>query len=61
MWLGGANARYLGEALGSARVEAITDPQALARRLQRMEAAAARRLRGAGGGGRKALSPPAGG
>lgn len=62
VWLGGANARYLGEALGSARLEAITDPQALARRLQRMEAAAARRLRGTGGGGRrKAVSPPAGG
>src|SRR5690606_13967427 len=32
-WLGGANARYLAEALGSARVEARVDPPALARRL----------------------------
>ncbi|WP_041764221.1 hypothetical protein [Pseudoxanthomonas suwonensis] len=63
MWLGGANARYLAEALGSARVEALVDPQALARRLERAEAAAhARRLRGAGGTrGRRTVSLPAGG
>ena len=63
VWLGGANARYLAEALGSARVEALVDPQALARRLERAEAAAhARRLRGAGGTrGRRTVSLPAGG
>ncbi len=65
VWVGGANARYLAEALGSARVEALTDPQALARRLKRMEAAAARRPGGPGGPGDAdagwAFSPPAGG
>ncbi|MCR6686173.1 MerR family transcriptional regulator [Pseudoxanthomonas sp.] len=49
VWLGGANARYLAEALGSARMDAVTDPQALARRLQRLDAAAARRRRKGGG------------
>jgi len=31
VWIGGANARYLAEALDSARVQAVTDPAALAR------------------------------
>ena len=31
VWLGGANARYLGEALALPRVRAVTDPQAFAR------------------------------
>ena len=62
VWVGGANARYLAEALGSARVEALTDPQALARRLKRMEAAAARRPGGPGDADAGwAFSPPAGG
>ena len=43
VWVGGVNARYLAEALGSARVQAVTDPDALSRRLKRMEAVAARR------------------
>ncbi len=36
VWVGGANARYLDEALGSTRVQAVTDPQALGRLLQRL-------------------------
>ncbi|WP_225765612.1 cobalamin B12-binding domain-containing protein [Stenotrophomonas sp. Marseille-Q4652] len=36
VWVGGANARYLDEALGSTRVHAVTDPQALGRLLQRL-------------------------
>ena len=43
VWVGGVNARYLAEALGSARVQAVTDPDALSRRLKRMEAVAKRR------------------
>lgn len=35
VWLGGGNARYLAEALGIERVQAITDPAALARMVQR--------------------------
>ncbi|MDH5832798.1 MerR family transcriptional regulator [Luteimonas kalidii] len=35
VWLGGANARYLAEALAIERVQAITDPAALARLIQR--------------------------
>ena len=31
VWLGGANARYLAEALGIARVQAVVDPAALSR------------------------------
>lgn len=62
VWVGGANARYLAEALGSARVEAVTDPQALARRLKRMAAAAARRPAVPGGAGTaRPVSPPAAG
>lgn len=36
VWVGGANARYLDEALGSTRVQAVTDPQVLGRLLQRL-------------------------
>lgn len=36
VWLGGANARYLAEALGSPRIQALTDPAALAQRLRRI-------------------------
>lgn len=35
VWVGGANARYLGEALGSARVRAVNDPAAMAAMRQR--------------------------
>ena len=31
VWIGGANARYLAEALGVARVRAVSDPAALPR------------------------------
>ena len=36
VWVGGANARYLAEALGSARIAAVTDPATLARRVHRL-------------------------
>ncbi|GEM_PF-291458 len=61
VWVGGANARYLAEAAGSGRIEALTDPQALARRLKRMEAAAARRPVGEGARASRGVSPPAAG
>lgn len=38
VWLGGANARYLAEALGSDRIQPVTDPEALARRVRRLPA-----------------------
>jgi len=38
VWVGGANARYLDEALGIDRVRAVTDPQALSRMRQRPRA-----------------------
>ena len=34
VWVGGANARYLAEALGIARIQAAVDPAAFARLLQ---------------------------
>lgn len=35
VWLGGANARYLGEALAIPRIQVVTDPAALGRLVQR--------------------------
>lgn len=42
IWIGGANARYLAEALAIERVQAVTDPAALARMAKRRLAAARR-------------------
>lgn len=36
VWLGGANARYLAETLGIARIQAVTDPAALDRLAKRL-------------------------
>jgi methylmalonyl-CoA mutase cobalamin-binding subunit len=36
VWVGGANARYLGEALGIPRIRAVTDPEALGRMVRRL-------------------------
>lgn len=36
VWVGGANARYLAEALGIERIRAVTDPEALARLVRRL-------------------------
>src|SRR5690606_10844265 len=43
VWVGGANARYLAEALDSRRVLAVTDPTALAQLLRRTGTARGRR------------------
>jgi MerR family transcriptional regulator, light-induced transcriptional regulator len=39
IWVGGANARYLSEALGIARIRAVSDPDALARLVKRLPGA----------------------
>jgi MerR family transcriptional regulator, light-induced transcriptional regulator len=36
IWIGGANARYLAEALGIARIRAVSDPGALSRLVRRL-------------------------
>lgn len=43
IWVGGANARYLAETLGIARITAVTDPAALAALVRRMPGARRRR------------------
>lgn len=43
VWVGGANAAYLAEALGRERIQAVTDPAALARRAGRVTGRARRR------------------
>lgn len=47
VWLGGANARYLAEALSLPRIRAITDPEALARLVRRLPRGRERRPGGA--------------
>lgn len=41
VWVGGANARYLAEALGIERIRAVTDPEALGRLVRRLPRARA--------------------